>query len=839
MTSAAEGEDAGDDPVERLFDEWLSARERGDEVDLEALVARAGTRAEVLRRRIQVYESLESFGGGAPARESEQTRIGRFQILRPLGKGGLGSVYLALDPELKREVAIKVLNPDASDGRGWILNEARSLARIHHPSVVRVYEVLRSGPSQIVAMEHLAGPTLTDVIEELKLLRRELMETKVADPDSERSVLRMTAERLEPLSARVRVLGHLADALAHCHDRGILHRDVKPANVMFDEKVQPRLIDFGLAHQGADGDSDTSLDITQSLVASPAYMAPEQIESERTGADPRTDQFSFAVCAYEFLTLQHPFVTERRATTLDAIARARPTRLTRLEATIPADLERVILHALERDPGDRYPSMQALCEDLHAVLEHRPVSISRLSPLHWLRLFLRRHRRVVQIAVAAFVLLVGLAIGQRVRALTQQRDEARAELVTLASPASDSTDPVVLYEQCRTYLRLRSTAERLEAGLVELDLFPDLEAFAEALGARVSDGAADVAGRFIPSPPPYAMSDWLRCIELLEEQAPEVPLSATLGGISLVELDPVGLEGMEPHWLRFEPAGGPGDPLRSLFGSLHEAVVPARPAPGQYRVLFTDPTDRKVAAEAVVHLPRLWRKAERISIRPPEARSFEDALELPRTRLALRKGFPTLGAEDRFEPALVVPAARILGQVVTRRELEAFCLEEGRVPHRQDSYPAWHGPEDPAWASPEEARRFARAKGGRLPTVFELMLAERTGRFTGDPLYYDSAPEEDPGVSLVAEWVEAGGSRWDATRNVVYNLFPLEVTSKSSTFPFNRATEGLEENDWMHSLLVRNPDATVKRLADTGIGFRIVFPDDTLDAYLAGIEEPD
>ncbi|MFT7541368.1 MAG: serine/threonine protein kinase, partial [Gammaproteobacteria bacterium] len=272
--------------VTQLFGEWLSRREGpGEEQDVKSFLERAGNRSGELDQRIRLYLAMESFGGGVPESDEGSARIGRFQVLRTLGEGGLSSVYLALDPELKHEVALKVLRSNSGQGQGWILNEARSLARVQHPGVVRVFEVQRAGTSHVVVMEHLSGHSLDEIIDELCALKSELVRTSAADrkeKESKKSRKRQDAEALEPLSHRIRILLYLADALAHCHDRGILHRDIKPANIVFGGDGQPRLIDFGLAHLGENKDKETSLDITQNLVASPAYMAPEQVESEKT-----------------------------------------------------------------------------------------------------------------------------------------------------------------------------------------------------------------------------------------------------------------------------------------------------------------------------------------------------------------------------------------------------------------------------------------------------------------------------------------------------------------------------------------------------------------------------
>ena len=334
-----------------LFLDYVDAVDRGETPDIATYCAKAEN-PTALRENIKLHGSLGM-------------RIGRFQVIEELGKGGFGSVFLALDPELGRQVAIKVMS-----GKEWARNEARSLARLRHPHIVEVYEI----EDDFIVMEYINGKPL---------------------------------ESTGPPHERLKTLIQLADAVAYAHGEGVLSRDIKPDNVLINREGDVKLIDFSIAH--IDGD-ETDLNITTSLVASPAYLAPEQIESETTGASPHSDQFSLGIVAYEFLTGQHPFRQSRmtRSQLLNAISLCAPAK----PPGLARDLQNVILKTLEPDPSKRYPTVDAFRDDLKAVLELRPVSVSRVNPLR----VLRRYRKLITLIVALiFVATIPLVVRHMTR----------------------------------------------------------------------------------------------------------------------------------------------------------------------------------------------------------------------------------------------------------------------------------------------------------------------------------------------------------------------------------------------------------------------------------------
>ncbi len=458
-----------DDSVKRFWERTLE----DDSIDHEEVLADGG---EGIAEAVELHKLLGEVG--AKWRKPQMpSMLGRFEVRGSLGEGGLSRVWLAWDPELRREVAIKVIERD-----GWAANEARSIARLEHISVVKVFEV---GHDRLV-MEVLDGGSLADAITALK---------------------EDTTERLASLHDRLICLIRIAEGLAYCHERGVLHRDVKPGNVMFPKgDERPRLIDFGLAHVP----EEKSLDITQSLVGTPAYIAPEQVELGATGADPRSDQFSFGVLAYELLTLANPFAGDSRTATLNAVTAAQPTKLRKLSDQIPEPVKRIVLHCLELDPLERYGDMREVVSDLQNALAQRPISIGRRGSGHLLKLWYRRNRKQVWMVGGASTATVALAFGTWVQSLRSDRVEFMSELSAVQAEVGESALPGEFWELGRSLDNLRGRSQSFEgnwarrtfAGATELELTRVTEQWSQGLAEAFHAEARD--NPFTHSPAPWS-----------------------------------------------------------------------------------------------------------------------------------------------------------------------------------------------------------------------------------------------------------------------------------------------------------------------------------------------
>ena len=317
-------------------------------------------------------------------------RLGAYEIQSLIGAGGMGEVYRARDPKLDRLVAIKVLPSAASteDLLGRFEREARAVAALNHPNILGIYDFGREGGHAFAVMELLEGETLRE---------------------------RLKAGPMAPRKA-IDLARQLAEGLAAAHEKGIVHRDVKPDNIFLTKAGQVKVLDFGLTKQVAprtrlEGNAsalqtdlvnlDRPVDTLAGIVmGTVGYMSPEQVRGQVV--DQRADIFAFGVVLYEMLTGRQAFRKDTAVGTMAAIMEEDPAELTGTRTLIPPALERLVLHCLEKDPGHRFQSMRDLAYDL-ANLSTLSGAAGPLEP--------RRRKGWPRAAGAAAVLLLGLALG--------------------------------------------------------------------------------------------------------------------------------------------------------------------------------------------------------------------------------------------------------------------------------------------------------------------------------------------------------------------------------------------------------------------------------------------
>ena len=362
--------------------------------------------------------------------------LGPYTLVREVGRGGQGVVYEALAEDGSTRVALKRLVAGALASPATLQRferEMEAVSVLDHPSIVRPHglEILEGQP--VLVMEWIQGRPLLDWCEQ-------------------------TQPEFDEIVA---VLTELADALAHAHRRGIIHRDVKPQNVLVDEAGHARVLDFGLA-KWHEFQSHDALTATSQFVGTPAYASPEQIG---TGTlDTRSDVYSFGVLAYHLLAGAPPYETEGGLrNVLENIATVEPKRPRSLRPALSREFEAILLRMLEKNPEDRYPSMDAVRSDLERARRGEPVEARIESGLYLLQKLVAKQRVPIALALAFLTLLAAFSIVMTLmyrRVEKEARTVARVEsfLGSILSPTSTFSggDPVELTDL------LGTASERLD-----------------------------------------------------------------------------------------------------------------------------------------------------------------------------------------------------------------------------------------------------------------------------------------------------------------------------------------------------------------------------------------
>jgi tetratricopeptide (TPR) repeat protein/predicted Ser/Thr protein kinase len=381
--------------IERVF---FDALER-EPADRGAFLDQACTGDEALRRRVEALlaadEHVAKEGLVAPPAPDAPPhprqpvpgqRWDRFEVIECLGEGGMGRVYKARDPGLNRLVALKVLRSDRPELRQRFSREARAVAKVEHDHICKVYEVGEVDGLPFIVMQYVEGAPLSKAGAWLKL------------------------------EQKVRVVERVAEALHAAHRMGVIHRDVKPANILVEQtdegEWRPYVTDFGIAREiEADGHT-----LAGTVLGTPAYMAPEQARGELDKLDRRTDVYGVGATLYELLAGRAPFAGLSGLDVVQKVIQEEPAGLGAVDRRIPADLETIVMKCLEKEPGQRYDSARALAEDLERFLDGEPIQARRTSLAYRLARKARKHAAAVALSgVALSLVLTFAALGAHAR----------------------------------------------------------------------------------------------------------------------------------------------------------------------------------------------------------------------------------------------------------------------------------------------------------------------------------------------------------------------------------------------------------------------------------------
>ncbi len=351
---------------------------------------------------------LETVAGAAPSATPEDwPEFPNYEILGVIGRGGMGVVYKARQKGLDRTVALKVLREGAADEEGLrrFLNEARAAARLQHPHIVSIHEVSDRGGRPFFSMDYVEGRTLGDWFKDPARAPRE-----VAD-----------------------ALRKAALAVHHAHESGVVHRDLKPGNILVDRNGDPKVTDFGIAK---DITADAAITREGAAIGTPWYMAPEQALGANAEVGPRSDVYALGAILYEALARRPPFASDSPTQSLRQAVLAEPAPPRRINPAASPELEAICLRALQKEPARRYPSAAAFAEDLARFLRDQPVAARHPRPwaaiaagvaaLLAVVLFLAGRRPAPEASLAE-------RLGARLRAEPDERKRTAAALLELGA----------------------------------------------------------------------------------------------------------------------------------------------------------------------------------------------------------------------------------------------------------------------------------------------------------------------------------------------------------------------------------------------------------------------
>jgi serine/threonine protein kinase len=331
--------------------------------------------------------------------------FGDYELLEEIARGGMGVVYKGRQVRLNRIVAIKMILSGELAGQDDIErfhNEAQTAANLKHPNIVAIHEVGQHEGRNYFSMDYVEGQSLANVIQ--------------AGPPPARKA----AEYVKTI----------AEAVHFAHQRGTLHRDLKPQNVLIDTHDQPLITDFGLARRVA---GDSGLTATGAVLGTPSYMSPEQASGRQSDVGPHSDVYSLGAILYELLTGRPPFCAASAVATLRQVTDNPPIAPHKLNDDVPQDLETICLKCLEKSPHVRYHSASELAEELGRFLDHEPIQARPASPVRKLETWLRRRPwAITATASLVILLLVGVIYYQFQHNLLLQHQQSHPEYVRAA-----------------------------------------------------------------------------------------------------------------------------------------------------------------------------------------------------------------------------------------------------------------------------------------------------------------------------------------------------------------------------------------------------------------------
>jgi len=446
--------------IDEAVQQFLDAKMQGQEPDLDEFVKRYPGYENQIRHKIEKIQRIDGlFSGLMEADDSDYSEpvaghdligqtLGDFEILSLIGAGGMGAVFLARQISLDREVALKVIS-DVSRARGKSLErfkrEAKVLAKISHPNIVPVYEVGEHGPYSYFVMEHVQGVSLDKILAGIRNapsgekacdVMRKCLETKagfsengITNPEGQHGA-EIDTDYIVTIS---KLIISIASALDYAHEKGILHRDVKPSNIIIASDGIAKLVDFGLAKS----ETQQTVTVTGEFFGTPSYVSPEQIRKPET-VDCRSDVYSLAATYYECLTLHAPFEGNTVNETLTQVISKEVIPPKKHCPRLSIDFNTILLHALEKAPDDRYQTACDFSIDIQNVLNFKPITAKRPSITQRTYRMLRRNPlKITVVSITIITVLLAYFVLSQSRNLSKFEEQLQSrKQIVKESPGS-------------------------------------------------------------------------------------------------------------------------------------------------------------------------------------------------------------------------------------------------------------------------------------------------------------------------------------------------------------------------------------------------------------------
>lgn len=516
-----ESEHNSENTIEQAVQRFVDAQLQGQKPDIDEFVKQYPEFENQIRQRLQNLNEIDSlfdclmqaddsdFGNAIIESNLVGQKLGDYEILKMVGQGGMGAVFLARQVSLDREVALKVISSvggTQAKNLDRFKRESKVLAKISHPNIVPIYEVGQQGPYSYFAMEYVRGVSLDKILSSIRNAKsgskasdvmRKCVEAQTAIGDDKQQDAKGRTESEIDTDYIVnisKIVISIASALDYAHQKGVLHRDIKPSNILIDSNDTPKLVDFGLAK----AETQQTITITGEFFGTPNYVSPEQIRKPET-VDCRSDVFSLAATYYECLTLHPPFGGDTVNKTLTQVISKEAVPPKKYCPRLSTDFNTVLLHALEKSPEDRYQTAADFAADIQNILEFKPITAKRPSITR--RAYKTVRRNPLKVAILGISILV-LVLGYFVYSnYIEKRNKATArKLEAIAAGylvSGDYTKALEYYKKAivqypfnaatyseigTCYQQLKQYPEAIEAYKQAIVIEPDYTVATGALG---------------------------------------------------------------------------------------------------------------------------------------------------------------------------------------------------------------------------------------------------------------------------------------------------------------------------------------------------------------------